>query len=128
MGLVCLAALIFSAVASAQSDLADTMESLAPPKLGISGENITVERNGDTLTLYWSGWIDLVKPSTQPVSVSARCALEPAGKWRSRPHTLVLPDTFVQGVNSSFHKFDLAEMDVPTVEGTRGASTDQDPF
>jgi ankyrin repeat protein len=117
VGVVVSVALIFSAFASAQSDLDEPMDSLAPPKLGISGENISVERNGDVLTLYWSGWIDLVKPSSRSVSVSVRCALEPAGKWRSRPHTLVLPDTFVQGVNSSFHKFDLAEMDVATVPG-----------
>jgi ankyrin repeat protein len=120
VGLVFLSALMFSAIAFAQSDMDEQMDSVAPPKLGISEETISVERNGDVLTLYWSGWIDLVKPSAQPISVSVRCALEPAGKWRTRPHNLVLPDTFVQGVNSSFHKFDLAEVDV--VSETGGAS------
>ncbi len=118
VGMVFLAALMLSAMASAQSDLDEPMGSLAPPKLGVSSENISVERTDDGLTLYWSGWIDLVKPSAEPVSVSVRCALEPAGQWRSRPHTLVLHDTFEQGVNSSFHKFALAEIDVASEAGT----------
>jgi len=113
MGVVFLSMLICSAFALAQSDVEEPAESMTPPKLGISGENITVERHGNVLTLYWSGWIDLVKPSAQPISLSVRCSMNPAGKWRTRPRNRVVPDTFAPGVNSSFHKFDLAELDVP---------------
>jgi ankyrin repeat protein len=107
---VVLSTLIFSAFALAQSEFSGDGGPQRPPKLGISDEKITVERDDDVLTLYWSGWINVDKPSDAPVTLAVRSTVEPAGKWTTRPRNRVLSNSFERGVNSSFHKFDLATM------------------
>jgi uncharacterized protein len=111
-GLTVLALLTMSGAAWSQSEQDEFSRAPIAPKIGVSNERFSLEQAGTTLTLYWHGWITLVQPTDDPVVMTIRYSLDPAGKWRSRPRTLSVANPFVAGVNSVYQKIDLGQLDV----------------
>jgi len=85
----------------------------ATPKVGMTDERLFVEQTGNTLTLYWEGWIGVVKQPEHPLTVSLRLAMAPLGRWAGQPRSLRRSFPGGEVVNSFHWKVDIARMDIP---------------
>ncbi|MBI5571784.1 MAG: ankyrin repeat domain-containing protein [Desulfomonile tiedjei] len=103
--MVVLVAILLANIALAQG--------FATPKVGVTDERLSIEQTGRTLTLYWEGWIAVVKPPEHPLTVSLRLAMVPLGRWASQPRSLRRSFPSDEVVNSFHWKVDIARMDIP---------------
>jgi hypothetical protein len=80
--------------------------------VSVTGDALKLEREGNQMTLVWTGWIAFAKPTIDPLTVAVSYDITPPGPWNLKGGRVAMESSAKHaGAASVFEKIPIATLD-----------------